>query len=93
MPGGKFHVPNVVAETRVNKIIIHVPCDQFLSKPEDILEEYYHVLEQWNTGRLTRFRYGLEYLRHGYENNKFELEAKGFADRHKEEFKRCLDCK
>ncbi len=93
VPGGKFHLPNVRAETRVNKIIIYVPCDDFLLDDRVVLEEYFHVLEQWDAGRLTRIGYLWESLKHGYENNRFEIEAQKFASDHLEEFEKCLNCK
>jgi RHS repeat-associated protein len=81
------------ATTSTNKIIPYVPCEEFLAGHRGVLEEYYHVLEQWNTGRLTRFKYAVEYLKHGYDNNRFEIEAMGFADQNAKEFENCLSCK
>jgi hypothetical protein len=40
------------------------------------------VLHQWHTGALTVPRYLAECLRHGYRRNRFEIEARAFADRH-----------
>ena len=81
------------ATTRRNEIRLSISCDEFFGAHEIVLEEYYHVLEQWNTGRLNRLKYGWEYLRHGYENNKYEIEAKEFARQHLQEFEKCLACK
>ena len=81
-----------IATTRKNLIIIKIPCNDFLNDPSTVLEEYYHVLRQWNTGRLTMLRYGWEYLKHGYENNKYEIEAKKFANDHRKEYEKCLSC-
>jgi RHS repeat-associated protein len=80
------------AITGRDKITIHVPCDDFLTDPETVLEEYYHVLEQWDTGRLSKLKYAIEWAKHGYENNKYEIEAKAFAKQHVEELKKCLQC-
>jgi RHS repeat-associated protein len=86
------------ATTRKNKIIVFVPCDQFFEDPETVLEEYYHVLRQWNTGRMGRISYGWEWLKKKigpgdpYRDNKYEKEAKDFAKEHREEFKKCLEC-
>jgi hypothetical protein len=46
-----------------------------------MLHEYCHVLRQWEPGELTLGRYLLEWLRHGYWDNRFEVEARAFADR------------
>jgi len=82
------------ATTRRNKIIIFVPCDTFFSNPDTYLEEYYHVLNQWNTGRLSRLKYAIEYVKHGYEKNKYEKEAQDWVKQHREEFEKCLQqCK
>jgi RHS repeat-associated protein len=80
------------ATTRKNEITIFVPCDVFFNDPDTYLEEYYHVLEQWNTGRLSRLKYAWEYVRHGYDNNKYENEAKDWVKRHRDDFKKCLSC-
>jgi len=46
-----------------------------------MLHEYCHVLRQWQTGSLTVPRYLIECLRRGYWNNRFEVEARQFADK------------
>ena len=81
-----------IATTRKNRIIIKIPCNDFLTDSSTLLEEYYHVLRQWNTGRLTRLGYALEYLKHGYDNNIYEIEAKKFAKDHKDDYEKCLTC-
>jgi hypothetical protein len=35
------------------------------TRPAIVLEEYYHVLEQWNTGRLSKLKYTWEWVKHG----------------------------
>lgn len=89
---------NRIAETRKNKIILYIPCDQFFADTETVLEEYYHVLEQWNTGRMGRLSYLLESFKKvigpgdPYEDNKYEKEAKDFARKHTKELEDCLKC-
>jgi RHS repeat-associated protein len=80
------------ATTRRNKITIFIPCDQFFSSNETVLEEYYHVLQQWNTGRMNRRNYILNDL-HGHDKNKFEREAIDFAKKHAGDLDQCLKCK
>ena len=67
------------ATTRRNLILLRGSGEHFLRQPELVLEEYFHVLRQWNTGALTRRRYLLEWVRRGYARNRFEVEAKAFA--------------
>jgi len=47
-----------------------------------MLHEYCHVLKQWEPGLLTTPRYLIECLRCGYWNNRYEQEARAFADTH-----------
>jgi hypothetical protein len=47
-----------------------------------MLHEYCHVIRQWQAGTLTVGRYLTECLRRGYWNNRFEVEAREFADAH-----------
>jgi hypothetical protein len=77
------------ATTRKNKITVYGSCQAFVDDPETVLEEYYHVLEQWNKGRLSRLKYGLAYLFHGY-NNKYEKEAKTWVQKNIESYMACL---
>ena len=44
-----------------------------------MLHEYCHVLHQWQPRRLTRTRYLVESLRHGYQHNRYEREARLLA--------------
>jgi hypothetical protein len=68
---------------------VYGSCQAFVDDPETVLEEYYHVLEQWNKGRLSRLKYGLAYLFHGY-NNKYEKEAKTWVQKNIESYMACL---
>ena len=70
------------ATTRLRRIYLRGSADDFFSNPWLMLHEYCHVLRQWQTGSLTVPRYLLECLRHGYWNNRFEVEARAFADQH-----------
>ncbi len=67
------------ATTRPNLILLAAGGGEFVSDPELMLHEYFHVIRQWNPGRLTRGRYLLESARRGYWNNRFEREARTFA--------------
>jgi hypothetical protein len=74
-----FWLPGFVATTRPGRIYLRGSIDAFLHDPALVLEEYYHVIRQWDTGRLTRWRYVCEALCRGYARNAFEIEAKRFA--------------
>lgn len=69
----------MTATTRPNHIFLTISGDEFVSNPELLLHEYFHVLQQWGTGRLTRWRYLVESVRCGYWNNRFEREARDFS--------------
>jgi RHS repeat-associated protein len=80
------------ATTRRNKIILYIPCDTFFSSNGLVIEEYFHVLRQWNTGSMNMLSYGLHDLR-GHDKNKFEKQADEFAKKHLPELGTCLKCK
>ncbi len=69
-----------VATTRRRRIYLRGSAEDFFSDPSLMLHEYCHVLRQWEQGRLTIARYLLEWLRRGYWDNRFEIEAREFAD-------------
>lgn len=71
-----------MATTRRRCIYLRGSAQDFFDDPRLMLHEYCHVLRQWEPGDLTLVRYCLEWLRHGYWNNRFEVEARAFADRH-----------
>jgi hypothetical protein len=71
-----------VATTRRNRIYLRGSAQEFFGNASLLLHEYCHVVMQWQPGRLTVAGYLLECLRHGYWNNRFEIEARGFAARH-----------
>lgn len=72
----------VVATTRRRRIYLRGSARDFFDNPWLMLHEYCHVLRQWEPGHLTVSRYLLECLRRGYWRNRFEVEARDFADRH-----------
>jgi RHS repeat-associated protein len=81
------------AITHVNSIITKDSCTGFFGDLETVLEEYYHVLEQWNTNRLNSYRYLRDNAKAGgYDKNPWEVEAKGFAAKNLEAFKKCVNC-
>jgi hypothetical protein len=61
-----------------------------IADPEFLLHEYFHVVHQWNAGRMTRFGYLLESARRGYWRNGFEREAREFAVRNLARYQRRL---
>lgn len=67
------------ATTRRGRILLPGSASEFWRDPELVLHEYFHVLRQWEPRRLTVWRYLLEWLRRGYRNNRFEVEACDFA--------------
>jgi hypothetical protein len=69
------------ATTRLHRIYLRGSAAEFFSNPWLMLHEYCHVLRQWQTGSLTVSGYVLECLKRGYWNNRFEVEAREFADR------------
>jgi hypothetical protein len=60
--------------------------------PGIVLEEYYHVLKQWNTGRVTGVAWVAEFLKKGYDDNRFVIEAKAFVKEKVDDFISCLKC-
>lgn len=70
------------ATTRPGVIYLAMSGEEFERDPALMLHEFFHVLQQWGTGRMGRLGYLLELLRRGYWNNRFELEARRFAQQH-----------
>jgi len=70
------------ATTRRNRIFLRGSAAAFWSDPDLVLHEYFHVIRQWQPGRLTIWRYLVESLRRGYWLNRFEIEARQFAATH-----------
>jgi RHS repeat-associated protein len=80
------------ATTRKNKIIVYGSCEGFFGKGSEptVLEEYYHVLEQWNTGRLSKLKYIAAWAKDGYDN-KWEREAKAWTSANLRAYLDCLE--
>jgi hypothetical protein len=74
------------ATTRPGRIYLRGSAAEFFADPVLLLHEYCHVLLQWDSGALTTVRYLRECLRHGYWNNRYEVQARTFARRHKNQF-------
>jgi hypothetical protein len=68
-----------VATTRRGRIYLAGSAADFFANPALLLHEYCHVLTQWGPGRLTSAGYVLEWLKRGYWDNRFEVEAREFA--------------
>ena len=68
-----------VATTRFNTIYLRGSAEEFFARPDLMLHEYFHVLKQWNRGRMTVLSYLLEWRRRGYWNNRYERHARRFA--------------
>jgi len=68
-----------VATTRRGRIYLRGSAADFFTDPVLMLHEYCHVLKQWEPRLLTTGRYLLEWLRRGYWDNRFEIEAREFA--------------
>jgi hypothetical protein len=67
------------ATTRRNRILLRGSIADFAADPALMLHEYYHVLRQWNRGRLTVTWYLAEWLRRGYWRNRYEHQARRFV--------------
>jgi hypothetical protein len=72
-----------LAVTRRGKIYLRGSAAEFFANTDLVLHEYFHVLRQWDNGRMTLLRYVLACLRKGYWNNPYEIEARRFAKRYR----------
>lgn len=79
-----------IATTRRNRIYLRGSAREFFDSPTLLLHEYCHVLSQWRTGTLTTWRYVLECARRGYWNNRFEIEARRFAEQNTVRFRHLM---
>ena len=75
----RLHI-RAVATTRRRRIYLRGSAAEFFGNPWLMLHEYCHVLKQWEPRLLSTPRYLVECLRRGYWNNRFEVEARAFAD-------------
>jgi hypothetical protein len=67
------------ATTRRNRILLRGSAAEFFADPELLLHEYFHVLRQWNRGRLSIAAYLAEWARRGYWRNRYEHQARRFT--------------
>ena len=67
------------ATTRRNRIYLRGSAQEFFADPALMLHEYFHVLRQWNRGRLSTRSYLVEWLRRGYWHNRYEQQARRFV--------------
>lgn len=79
-----------LATTRPNRIYLRGTVEEFARDPALVLHEYFHVVHQWGPGRLTRWRYVMEWLKRGYLNNRFEVEARDFEAANQRRFRLLL---
>jgi len=77
----RLHGP-AIATTRRGRIYLRGSAADFFDNPWLMLHEYCHVIRQWEPRTLTILSYAVECLRRGYWKNRFEVEARTFADRH-----------
>jgi hypothetical protein len=75
------------ATTRRNRIYLRGSAASFFADHALVLHEYCHVLRQWAPRELTSWRYVSEWLRRGYWDNRFEIEAREFAEDHLHRFR------
>ena len=78
------------ATTRRNRILLRGPASEFFADPELVLHEYFHVLRQWNRGRMSLRSYLAEWLRNGYWRNRYERQARRFVHLRLASFERLL---
>ena len=78
------------ATTRRRRIYLRGSAADFFGNPALMLHEYCHVLKQWEPRRLTSWRYLLESARRGYWNNRFEIEARAFAETYRGQLETAL---
>jgi hypothetical protein len=67
------------ATTRRNTIYLRGSLQEFFADPDLLLHEYFHVLRQWNRGRMNLLDYLVEWVRRGYWANRYERQARRFV--------------
>jgi len=67
------------ATTRHNTIYLRGSAEEFFASPELMLHEYFHVLRQWNRGRMSVVDYLGEWWHRGYWQNRYERQARRFV--------------
>jgi len=78
------------ATTRRNRILLRGTAAEFFANRELVLHEYFHVLRQWNRGRMSLRSYLAEWLRRGYWHNRYEHQARRFVSLRLAAFERLL---
>jgi hypothetical protein len=79
-----------IATTRRDRIYLRGSGEEFFENPWLMLHEYCHVIKQWEPRTLTIRSYLMECMRRGYWNNRFEVEARAFADTHAHRLRKML---
>src|SRR5689334_16554072 len=79
-----------IATTRRGRIYLRGSGAEFFDNPWLMLHEYCHVIKQWEPRTLTISSYVIECMRRGYWNNRFEVEARAFADKHAHRLRKML---
>jgi hypothetical protein len=77
-PYARLHL-GARATTRRNRILLPGSAAEFFADPELVLHEYFHVLRQWNRGRMSLASYLAEWLRRGYRDSRYERQARRYA--------------
>jgi hypothetical protein len=70
---------HATATTRRNRIYLRGSAADFFADPSLMLHEYFHVLRQWNCGRMSLWSYLAEWRRNGYWRNRYERQARRFV--------------
>jgi hypothetical protein len=78
------------ATTRRNRILLSGSAQEFRADHALLLHEYFHVLRQWNRGRMNLLDYLVEWLRRGYWRNRYEHQARRFVRLRLAAFERLL---
>lgn len=81
----RLHV-RAIATTRRRRIYLRGASSSFFADPAMVLHEFFHVLGQWEPRRLTVWKYLVELFRRGYWDNRFEIEAREFAEDHRHRY-------
>jgi hypothetical protein len=86
----RFH-GRAIATTRPGRIYLRGGGADFFENPWLMLHEYCHVIKQWQPRTLTIRSYLVECMRKGYWDNRYEVEARAFADAHTHRMRRMLN--
>lgn len=81
----RLHI-RAIATTRRRRIYLRDSAAHFFRDPTIVLHEYFHVLGQWEPRRISVWKYAVELFRRGYWDNRFEVEAREFADDHRHRY-------